>query len=103
MAAKLEWTSLGLFLVVPAAAVALTAWQVAIDRSVLDDYFGSLSPVVVMTGAAVAGVVAIRYLEGSSDFAIVADLVFRFDEDTNVVMPDALHADVELWNRIIAR
>jgi hypothetical protein len=97
------------------AATGLTAWQVAIDRSVFEDYFGAANPMVAMVGAAAAGVIAIAYLQGSSDFAILgpgdgadavsiiawtvpllaavaigADIVFRFDEDVNVALPDAL-------------
>lgn len=101
--------------VIIGVAVALTAWQSRIDRSVFADFFGSVDPLVAMVGAAVAGAIAIAYLEGSSDFAIVgpggwkdatsviawavpllavaaigADVVLRFDEDANVALPDAL-------------
>lgn len=106
---------MGVFVVVIVVAVALTAWQVAIDRSVFEDYFGPANPMVVMVGATAAGAIGIAYLRGSSGFAIVgaggakdavsiiawavpllaivaigADLVLRFDEDANVALPDAL-------------
>ena len=115
MTPRPDWTGLGLCLVISMAAVVLTAWQVAIDRSVFESFFGKVNPVVAMIGAAVAGVIAIAYLQGSSGFAVVgpgggrdaasviaravpllalvaigADLVLRFDEDANVAMPDAL-------------
>jgi hypothetical protein len=82
---------------------------------VFEDFFGALNPVVVMVAAAVAGLIALVSLQGSSGFAIVgpgggrdaasviawavpmlalvavaADLVLRFDEDANVAVPDAL-------------
>lgn len=106
---------MGVFVAIIVVAVALTAWQTRIDRSVFEDYFGSANPMIVMVGAAAAGAVAIAYLQGSSDLAIAgpggardaasivartvpllamvaigADLVLRFDEDTNVALPDAL-------------
>ena len=96
-------------------AVALTAWQVIDDRSVFERFFGAMAPVGVMIGMAVVGVVAMAYLQGSSEFAVIgpgdwrsaaavvvwavpllaaaaiaADVVFRFAKDTNVAMPDAL-------------
>ncbi len=96
-------------------AVALTAWQVQADRSVFEPFFGGLDPIGVMTGVAVVGVVAMAHLQGTTDFAVLgpgawrdvvsiiawavpllaaaaigADLVFRYAEDTNVAMPDAL-------------
>lgn len=103
------------FAVVTVSAVALAAWQVAIDRSVFATYFGAANPVIAMIAAAAIGGIAIAYLEGSSEFAILgpgrghgavsiiawavpvlaivaisADFALRFDEDTNVAMPDAL-------------
>jgi len=115
MSSRLEWTGLGPFVVVCGVAVALTAWQVSDDRSVFEPYFGPMAPVAVMVGMAVVGVVAMAYLQASSDLAVVgpgdgrsaaavvawavpllaaaaiaADVVFRFAEDTNVAWPDAL-------------
>ena len=115
MTSRFEWTGLGPFLLISIVAVALTAWQVQVDRSVFERFFGGLEPIGVMTGVAVAGVVVMAYLQGNSDFAVFgpgawkdavliiawavpllataaigADLVFRYPEDTNVAMPDAL-------------
>jgi hypothetical protein len=112
---RLDWTGIGPFLVTSIVAVALTAWQVQVDRSVFESYFGALDPIGVMTGVAVVGVIAMAYLQGASDFAVLgpgawrdvvsiiawvvpllaaaaigSDLVFRYAEDTNVAMPDAL-------------
>ena len=112
---RFDWTGTGPFLMISIVAVALTAWQVQVDRSVFGRFFGGLDPIGVMTGAAAVGVVAIAYLQGTSDFtvfgpgawreavtiiawavpllaaaAIGADLVFRYPEDSNVAMPDAL-------------
>jgi hypothetical protein len=106
---------MGVLVVITSVALALTAWQVAIDRSVFEGYFGALNPVVVMVAATAAGTIAMATLQGSSSFAILgpggakdavsiiswvvpllaiaaigADLVLRFDEDTNVALPDAL-------------
>jgi hypothetical protein len=103
------------FVVISAVAVALTLWQVQVDRSVFEPFFGAMNPIGVMTGAAVVGLVAMAYLQQTSDFAVVgpgpwkdavsriawmvpvlaaaaigADLVLRYAEDTNVAMPDAL-------------
>jgi hypothetical protein len=108
-------TGLGPFLAVCVVGVALTAWQVQVDRSVYERFLGGLAPVPAMIGVAVVGVVATAYLREVSDFAvhgpggwreavgtvvvvvpllgaaaISADLVLRFAEDTNVAMPDAL-------------
>lgn len=96
-------------------AVGLTAWQVHVDRSVFERFFGVLHPTLVMAGAAVAGTMAMASLQRSSSFAvagpgsgtdalrfaawavplfaagaIVADVALRFAEDTNVEMPDAV-------------
>ena len=115
MTSRLDWTGIGLFLLISLGAVALTAWQVQVDRSVFERFLGALDAIGVMIGVAVVGVVAIAYLQGISDFAVLgpggwrqavavlcvgvpllaaaaigADLVFRFPEDTNVAMPDAL-------------
>jgi hypothetical protein len=112
---RFDWSGIGVFAVIVVTAVALTAWQVAIDRSVFEDYFGVANPLVVMVGAAAAGAIGLAYLQGSSSFAIRgpggateavsiitwavpllaivaigADLVLRFDEDANVALPDAL-------------
>ncbi|MFW2335702.1 hypothetical protein [Ilumatobacter sp.] len=109
------WTGMGPFLAISLGAVALTAWQVHVDRSVFETFFGAMNPVVVMTVAVLVGVISIASLQGISDFAIVgpgawraavsiiawvapllaavaigADLVVRYPEDTNVAMPDAL-------------
>jgi hypothetical protein len=96
-------------------AIVVTGWQANVDRSVFEPYFGTVNPVGVMVAAAGVGVVAIAYLQGTSDFAVFgpgpwrdavsiiavvvplltavaigADLVLRFAEDTNVESPDAL-------------
>ena len=106
---------MGPLLAICIAAVALTAWQVHVDRSVFEGFFGSLNPVGVMVGASVVGVFTMGHLQGTSDFALLgpgsprdvisimswtvpalaaaaigADLVLRYPEDTNVAMPDAL-------------
>jgi len=106
---------MGPFLAISIAAVALTAWQVHVDRLVFERFFGARDPLGVMTGVAVVGVIAMAYLQGTSDFAVLgpgawrdvapivaravplfaaaaigADLVVRYAEDTNVAMPDAL-------------
>jgi hypothetical protein len=106
---------MGPFLVSSVVAVALTAWQVGVDRSVFERFLGPADPIVVMTAVAVVGTVAMAYLQGISDFAVLgpgtsreavsviawavpllavaaigADLVFRYAEDTNVALPDAL-------------
>ena len=106
---------MGPFLAICIMAVALTAWQVRVDRTVFERFFGALNPVVVVTVVAFVGIVAMAYLQGASDFAVLgpgasrdivliiswavpvlaaaaigADLVMRYAEDTNVAMPDAL-------------
>lgn len=106
---------MGPLLATSIAAVALTAWQVQVDRSVFERFFGPLPPVVVMSGVAVVGAIAMAHLQRTSDFAVLgpgawrdvvsiivwavpllaavaigSDLVFRYEEDTNVAMPDAL-------------
>ncbi|MCP4083515.1 MAG: hypothetical protein GY745_00440 [Actinomycetia bacterium] len=115
MESKLVWVGMGPFLVISVLAVALTAWQVRVDRSVFERFFGAAHPVMVIIAAVIAGVVAIGYLQDSSDFAVLgpgtwteavsiiawtvplfaavaigADLVLHHAEDTNVAMPDAL-------------
>lgn len=110
-----DWTGIGSFVVTSILAVALTAWQVQVDRSVFERYFGAMHPVGVMTGVALVGIVAIVYLERTSDFSVLgpgpwqdavsiiawsvpllamaaigADILFRFAADMNVAMPDAL-------------
>jgi hypothetical protein len=105
----------GALLAISVVAVALTAWQAHVDRSVFERFFGSLNPVGVMIGASVIGVFTLGYLQETSDFAVLgpgsqrdivsmmfwtvpalaaaaigADLVLRYPEDTNVAMPDAL-------------
>jgi hypothetical protein len=115
VALRFDWTGLGLCLAISLTALAMTAWQVAIDRSVFENYFGAVDPMVAMIGATVVGVGALGQLQASSGFAIVrpgggtdavsvitwvvpllaivaivADLVLRFDEDANVALPDAL-------------
>lgn len=103
------------FLVISLVAVASTAWQAQVDRSVFEPFFGPLNPIGVMAGVALVGGVAMAFLEQNSDFAVLgpgksrdavssiawmvpllavaaigADLVLRYAEDTNVAMPDAL-------------
>lgn len=110
-----EWAGIGLFLVISVGAVAVTVWQVAVDRSVFEPFFGAMNPTATMIAATVAGVVAMAWLQGNSDFAVSgpgewtgalsiiawtvpllaaaaigADLLLRFAEDTNVAIPDAL-------------
>ena len=112
---RFEWVGMVPFLVTSVLAVALTGWQVQHDRSVFEPFFGALAPIGVMTGVAVVGAAAMAYLQGASDFAVLgpgawrevvsiiawavpllaaaaigSDLVFRYAEDTNVAMPDAL-------------
>jgi hypothetical protein len=106
---------MGLFLAISIVAVALTAWQVQVDRSVFERFFGARDPIGVMTVVAVVGVIAMAYLQGTSDYAVLgpggwrnavsiiawavpllaaaaigSDLLLRYAEDTNVAMPDAL-------------
>ncbi len=106
---------MGPFVATCIVAVALTAWQVQVDRSVFEPFLGALHPVTVMTVVALVGAIAMAYLQGTSDFAVLgpggwrdaasiiawavpllaaaaigSDLVFRYDEDVNVAMPDAL-------------
>ena len=106
---------MGLFLAISIVAVALTAWQVQVDRSVFERFFGARDPIGVMTVVAVVGVIAMAYLQGTSDFAVLgpggwrdavsiiawavpllaaaaigSDLLLRYAEDTNVAMRDAL-------------
>lgn len=115
MTSRHEWTGIGPFVAISILAAVLTAWQEQIDRSVFERYFGAMRPVGVMIGAALVGIVALAYLEATSDFSVVgpgawqdavsiiawsvpllataaigADILFRFAEDTNVPMPDAL-------------
>ncbi len=115
MTSRLDWAGIGPFLAASGVAIALTVWQVQVDRSVFDRFFGGLDPVRVMAGIAVAGVIAMAYLQGVSDFAVLgpgawrdvvpiiawavpvlaaaaicADLVLRYAENTNVPLPDAL-------------
>lgn len=115
MASRFDLTGLAPFVVISLLAIALTTWQERADRSVLERFLGSAPPTVVMSVTAVAGVVAIAWLQANSSFAVLgpgswrdavvvvawavpllaaaaiaADLVFRFAEDTNVAMPDAL-------------
>jgi hypothetical protein len=115
MTSRFDWAGMLPFVAISVVAVALTVWQVVVDRSVFDRFLGGLDPVGVMVGTAVVGTVALAYLQASSDFAVSgpggridavtfiawtvplfaaaaigADLVLRFDEDTNVAMPDAL-------------
>ena len=112
---RVDWTGTGPFLVCSVVAITLTTWQVRVDRSVFERFFGSLDPIAVMTVVAASGGVAMAYLQGISDLAVLgpgvwkgavstiawvvpllaaaaigADLVFRYAEDTNVAVPDAL-------------
>jgi hypothetical protein len=106
---------MGPFLAASIAAIALTAWQVRVDRSVFEPYFGALPPTWVMTGVVAVGALAMAHLQAATDFevlgpgagrdaasviawavpllaatAIGADLLLGYPEDTNVAMPDAL-------------
>jgi hypothetical protein len=115
MSSRLDWTGIGLYLLICIGAVALTAWQAQVDRTVFERFFGAMNPIVVLAGVAVVGAFAVAYLQGSSDFAVLgpgawsdavliitwvvplfaaaaigADIVFRYAEDTNVAVPDAL-------------
>jgi len=115
MTARFDWTGSAPFVAISVVAIALTAWQVIVDRSVFERFFGPMSPIAAMVGAAIAGVVAMASLQGNSDFEVIgpgtsveavtviawavpllaavaigADLVFRFAEDINVAMPDAV-------------
>ena len=106
---------MGPFLAISIVAVALTAWQVQVDRSVFEPFFGAMQPIAVMAGTAVVGAMAMTHLQGTTDLAVLvsgarrdvasilawavsllaaaaigSDLVFRYDEDLNVAMPDAL-------------
>jgi hypothetical protein len=115
MSPRLEWAGISCFLVLCVGAVVLTAWQTVVDRSVFERFFGALNPIGVMMLAALVGAIAMAYLQGNSDFAMLgpgasrdamliiawavpvfsaaaigADLVLRFPEDTNVAVPDAL-------------
>ncbi len=115
MDSRFEWAGMEALVAISVAAVALTGWQVRVDRSVFENLFGATTPIAVMVAVAFVGVAGMGYLQGSSDFAasgpgaasgaavvvawsvpllaaaaIAADLVLRFDEDMNVKMPDAL-------------
>ena len=115
MAWRMDWTGMSAYLAIGVVAVGLTAWQVRIDRSVFEPYFGSLPPVPVVVAAVAAGAVALAHLQAISDLAVVgpggwrdaavvlawavpllalvavaADVVLRFPEDTNVALPGAL-------------
>lgn len=115
MTSRFLWTGMGPFLAVSIVAFALTAWQVHVDRSVFERFLGRIDPLLVMIGTAVVGVAAMGYLQAASGFAvrgpgrwrdavsiiawavplfaavaICADLVWRYPEDTNVALPDAL-------------
>jgi len=106
---------MGPFLATSVMAVAVTAWQTRIDRSVFERFFGTRDPIMVMSVVVVLGAIAMAYLQETSEFvvlgpdassdaatiiawsvplfaaaAIGADLLLRFPEDTNVAMPDAL-------------
>ena len=115
MMSRFEWSGMSPAIAIAVAALALTIWQVQVDRWVFDRFFGSLNPVGMMVGAGLVGLLAIAWLQGSSKFvvsgpgewrdafsvvawtvpmlaavAIGADLALRYAEDTNVAMPDAL-------------
>jgi len=115
MASRFDWAGIGPLLLVAVGAVALTAWQVQVDRTVFERFFGGMNPVGVMISVAIVGVVAMAWLQGSAGFAVFgpgewreailvaawgvpllaavaigADLILRYAEDTNVAMPDAL-------------
>ena len=115
VASRFDWSGLGPFGAVSMVAVALTAWQVAVDRTVFDRFLGPVSPVGAMLGAAVVGTLAMAWLQAHSSFSVLgpgsprsaaaavacivpllallavgADVLLRFDEDANVALPDAL-------------
>jgi len=71
MASRSIGTEMGLCLVIAIAAVVLTVWQVAIDRSVFESFFGAVNPVAMMIGAGVAGFMAIAYLQRASNLAML--------------------------------
>jgi len=72
---------MGPFLATVIVAVALTAWQVRVDRSVFERFFGALDPIGVMIGIAVVGVISMAYLQGTSDFAVLGPGAWR-DRDS---------------------
>lgn len=115
MAARFDGAALGPVLLISSLAVALTAWQVRVDRSVFERFFGSMHPTGVVAAVSLLGLVALGHLGAVSDFAVVhpprwgpalrfiawaapaftvaaigADVVFRYAEDTNVGLPHAL-------------
>ena len=115
MASRFEWTGLSPFLLISLVAIALTAWQAQIDRSVFERFFAAMNPVWVVAGTAAVGALALAYLRAVSELAVFgpgawtdavpfiawvvplfavaaigADLLFRYSEDMNVAMPAAL-------------
>lgn len=103
------------FLVIAAAMIGLTALQLPSSRADFDRYFGGLPPIAVVAAAGVFGVGAVAALRRVAGFQIlrgpatfrgiavsaglatllavaivVADLLIRYPEDTNVPMPRAL-------------
>lgn len=115
MGSRLDWVGLGPFVSISVVAVALTVWQVRVDRSVFERYFASLHPALVVSGICAVGAVALAHLQASSEFAMVgpgswsdaasvvgwavplfalvaigADVVVGYPEDMNVAWPDAV-------------
>lgn len=115
MTSRFDGTGWGYVLLVLIVALTLTVWQVHVDRSVFERFFGSRDPTVVVLVTSILGLVFLGYLQATSHFfvfgpgragaaarfiavaapvfastAIAADVVLRYPEDTNVPMPDAL-------------
>ncbi len=115
MASRLDWTGIGPLVAVTVLAVALTAWQVQVDRTVFERVLGPLDPVLVMVAGGIVGIAAMAHLQGTSDLAVLgpggsadavraiavavpllaaaaiaADVLVGFPQDMNVTMPDAL-------------
>ena len=103
------------FLVITAAMIGLTALQIPSSRADFDRYFGGLSPIVVVAAAGAVGVGALAALGWMAGFQIfsgrttlrgiavsaglatllavaivIADLLIRYPENTNVPVPRAL-------------
>jgi hypothetical protein len=103
------------FLVIAAAMIGLTALQIPSSRADFDRYFGGLPPIAVVAAAGAVGVgvlAALRWVAGFQIFGgrttlrgitvsaglatllavaiVVADLLIRYPENTNVPVPRAL-------------
>ena len=97
------------------AAVALTAVQARLDRSVFERFIGGINPLAAMVAVGAVALAALPYLRRHARFevitrdglrsgirfafvatplfaasAIAADLVLRYPEDMNVAVPEAL-------------